>query len=1125
VDNLASNEPDPCPTNLIPDRVTSDDAFRHREIASAIAKMMRSESGGCAIALTGAWGSGKSTVVGLLERELKDGDNQFQSFVFDSWAHQGDPLRRTFLETLINWCSGPARGWTKRKDHWESVVKQLASRLEKSKTTSSPNLKLLGALGAISLLLAPLALQIYLKTQYQDPNIWWDRTGFFFGALPALLAIGAVVFWLWTEGSQPKKDRKALPSLAFTEAEKTVESETSKTPDPTSVEFERIYRDLMNEVLEKKERRLLIVVDNLDRIDQQDARSIWATLRVFFDFPDAAPTEWHTRVWVLVPFDDDAINTLWETSADDAPANGKSMSRHFLEKTFQATFRVPPIILSNRNEFLTALLQAAFPKHSAQEFHTISRLYDRLGTQPGELPTPRNLKIFVNQIGVLHRQWQDRIPLPEQAAFVLQMGLAQITTSILTTGGGGASPLLPSLPNTICDLVSSEWPRNLAAMYFGVDPKDAYQVLLSDPIFTALRKGDGKALSSLSDNPGFAEVAELVIENICGVNLEADPDTLAHTATAFSALSEDWAGYAPCKIHLWRAALSISKWKPLTSGVATGIVKLIGFTPEKNDLRPIIRSLRDSLEIGPNVRPSPPEQLQALALVLPTLEKRDQQALREEFRLPGSPNSYLEWINYSRTMSALNPVFEYLRPAAPEAEVVESLALQIGRAELNKDSAAALQDLTYVDVDWDWTPVIDALKGRLAGPHAAIPADFGPVVETLFDLGCNLDDAEKVLLSASSEDGYFQHFQSLLRANQYDPAAMLLLVVLSNGRPLQPPPPRPPQPFPQRLTPSQEGRQAVFNCCQNPDTIPGLIAAATKRCLDWLPPGQWRELSQQKQDRQTIVRIMLSRSLKDTNGREIETADLVDHSDFWQSVMGAVWFAKVADERAQGGDLAQVLIRHAFEPEQQHLYSLCLANTTDPDYPRFLMQSLKQLSEDPWKAAMEEETELITMALMLKEQGLELGQEYLDALAAHVDEKLGTTTEPGPLAQRWTEVVEMLDTEHLDVFHQRLLSKFNNAQGSVHGLLPYYGKIISTLLRDPKQSIERIISIIAAHDPAEVNWLAETLASWSARGKQANSLRKDWAERAEKSMQGQIPPTEKTALANLIAVLKPRADI
>ena len=198
------------------------------------------------------------------------------------------------------------------------------------------------------------------------------------------------------------------------------------------------------------------------------------------------------------------------------------------------------------------------------------------------------------------------------------------------------------------------------------------------------------------------------------------------------------------------------------------------------------------------MRPSPPEQLEALALVLPSLEKRDERALEQEFRLPGNANGYLEWLNYARTMPALKPAYKYLRPAPPEADVIESLASQIGRGELNQDSSAVLQNLLYIDAAWDWVPVVDALKGRLGGPHATLPTDFVPVVETLFGFRDESNNARHPLLEASSEDGYFQHLQLLLRANQYDPAAMLILAILSNGRPLQPPPrqlqrPQPPQ--------------------------------------------------------------------------------------------------------------------------------------------------------------------------------------------------------------------------------------------------------------------------------------------------------------------------------------------
>jgi len=59
-----------CPTKLIGDVVVKDDAFRHERVAAAIADMIQHEMGGRAIALTGSWGSGKSTVVGFLVKVI-----------------------------------------------------------------------------------------------------------------------------------------------------------------------------------------------------------------------------------------------------------------------------------------------------------------------------------------------------------------------------------------------------------------------------------------------------------------------------------------------------------------------------------------------------------------------------------------------------------------------------------------------------------------------------------------------------------------------------------------------------------------------------------------------------------------------------------------------------------------------------------------------------------------------------------------------------------------------------------------------------------------------------------------------------------------------------------------------
>ena len=70
----------------------------------------------------------------------------------------------------------------------------------------------------------------------------------------------------------------------------------TRTPDPTSVEFESEFRDLLKEALKPDGRRLLLVIDNLDRVDPSDALSIWSTLQTFLGHSDYKMDDWIDRL-------------------------------------------------------------------------------------------------------------------------------------------------------------------------------------------------------------------------------------------------------------------------------------------------------------------------------------------------------------------------------------------------------------------------------------------------------------------------------------------------------------------------------------------------------------------------------------------------------------------------------------------------------------------------------------------------------------------------------------------------------------------------------------------------------------------------------------------------------------
>ena len=261
-----------------------------------------------------------------------------------------------------------------------------------------------------------------------------------------------------------------LPALVAGQSSTESRTVVTQSPDPTSVEFESIFRDLLNEALRPQNRKLLIVVDNLDRVEPSDALSIWSTLQTFLGHRDYQRPDWIERLWILIPYDDNAILRLWDVSGSNA--NSK-LATSFLDKTFQLRFRVPPLLLSNWREFLQEALQQAFPNHPEEDYHGV---YRALATHSGlerSAPTPRYLKTFVNQIGALHREWQDEFPLSDLACYVLFLRESiDVPKALLSNTDFGF----------LSRNIGQEWRGVTAALHFGVPIGEARQLLLRGPI-------------------------------------------------------------------------------------------------------------------------------------------------------------------------------------------------------------------------------------------------------------------------------------------------------------------------------------------------------------------------------------------------------------------------------------------------------------------------------------------------------------------------------------------------------------------------------------------------------------------------------------------------------------------
>lgn len=255
------------------------------------------------------------------------------------------------------------------------------------------------------------------------------------------------------------------------------------------------------------------MLDNLDRVDETDARTVISTMQTFTTTSAFASRPWRKDVWTLIPYDPDGLERLWDavaSSADGAQQAGQyplpsSTAVAFLEKLFLVRFEAPPLVLSDWRGYLTRLLERAMPDTPKDEFEAVLRIralypgVERKGLVGREPLTPRQLKQFVNQIVSIRRQ-RDDMPLAHIGYYVLLRRDRRDVAADLISG------LLPH--DRLTHLVGADVQIDLAALYFGAPRDLAQQLLLGNALEGAFAANDSATVEQLKGRAGFVETLE-----------------------------------------------------------------------------------------------------------------------------------------------------------------------------------------------------------------------------------------------------------------------------------------------------------------------------------------------------------------------------------------------------------------------------------------------------------------------------------------------------------------------------------------------------------------------------------------------------------------------------------------
>ena len=463
----------------------------HQKTAEQIAQKILGAKKSLMIGIEGSWGSGKSNLITMIEKELHEKEKGKAAktifFNYDVWGHQNDMLRRSILEELTSKVIQSSQTLSPQKrEEWKQQLKDLMSQKRETSTKTIPKVsKGILTLTAVTIT-TPVFSEIGEATGFHWANI-------IITALPLL--IGLKYTYTQYSHSKPKTWGEFISEFTALYQERVKENVTHEvifSEEPSSSQF----RDWMKDLDKSLQTHLILVFDNMDRLPASKVQEFWAAIHSFFS------EEKYEHIRVIIPFDRKHIISAFRgEDGDDRRCYGND----FIDKTFDVVYRVAPPTLSNWKGYLSVQWKGAFRKDLSPE-HSITQIYDLLT----ESKTPREIIAFINDCVTTRETCSASIPDEYIALFII--GKHKINES----------PQKELLELSFLEPLAYKY-RNektqkyLSALYYQLPPEEVLDIVYTDQLRRELEKGETTLLKSLVGQPILPDLLENAIAAVTNI--------------------------------------------------------------------------------------------------------------------------------------------------------------------------------------------------------------------------------------------------------------------------------------------------------------------------------------------------------------------------------------------------------------------------------------------------------------------------------------------------------------------------------------------------------------------------------------------------------------------------------